>query len=603
MHSRTLLRLAAGAVAGLAVIVAPTRADDTVGVGLVEVNKTPTERPDDLSELLGLKTGESLRSLVTTLRSAAADPELKAVVVRLRDASLGATQVEELASAMKAIRDAGKKVHVFADTYSTSELRLGAHADEVIIQSGGAVSLPGLYTEEMYLADTLNWAGIQPDFVQVGDYKGASEPMSRNAPSPQWEQNITQLLDSLYANIRSGIKAGRGLNDEQLDEAMRQAVLADGEIGKSVGLVDSLVDLPDLNDHLAARLGGKIEWTNLTEKEGKGLDVSNPFTLLSKLMRPASNTPKRDTIAVLHINGPIVDGESGGAGLFGGGSVGSTTIRRALQQIEDQPRIKGVVVRIDSPGGSAIASEIIWQGLRRVGKSKPVWVSVGSMAASGGYYIAVAGDKIYVNPSSIVGSIGVVGGKLAMAGLYDHLKLKVVPRSRGPMGGVLGSMNPWTETERAFVRKRMTDTYELFTRRVSAGREGIDLSRTAEGRLFTGNVAVTNKMADEIGGLDEAISELAAHAGLKPGSFDVMDYPSADSLSDMLGGLFGSMASSAPTESDDNTASVASLAAVGALRELVGPDAWPMVRDNLSALLQLRRERVLLVSPRVLIVR
>jgi protease-4 len=572
-------------------------------VGLIEINDTPNERPAPLAEIFGGKGDETLRGLVNTLREAAANKDLAAVVVRLRDAELKSTQVEELGAAMDAVRAAGKKVHLFADGYSTPELLLGSHADEVIIQSGGEVSLPGLYTEEMYLADTLNWVGVQPDFVQIGDYKGASEPIARSGPSPQWDQNISQLLDSLYANIRSQIKVGRKMSDSQLDEAMTKAVMADGETGKKTGLVDSLVDLPDLDAHLSKTYGGKIEWSNLTEKDDhKALDTSNPFALIGKLMRAPSHTPKRDTIAVLHIDGPIIDGESKSGGFMGGSSVGSISIRRAIQEIEDQPKIKGVIVRIDSPGGSAIASEIIWQGLRRLSKSKPVWVSVGSMAASGGYYIAVAGDKIYVNPSSIVGSIGVVGGKLAMGGLYDKIKLHVVPRSRGPMGGVLGSTKPWTETERAYIRQRMTDTYDLFTRRVTAGRAGIDLSKTAEGRLFTGNIAITNGMADKVGGLGDAITDMASLAGLHEDAYDVLDYPPAPGLSEMLESVFGSMAFASQPPDDDNTARApAALAAVGVLREVVGPQAWPMVRDNLSALLQLRHERVLLVSPRVLI--
>ncbi|MCC6322919.1 MAG: S49 family peptidase [Phycisphaerales bacterium] len=592
------------AAASIGSLVGQAGAGEPVGVGLIEINETPTERPGVMSDLLGMKSHESLRSLVDILRVAAADADLKAVVVRIRDAELGNTQVEELGRAMDAVRAAGKKVHVFSDAYSTAELRLGAHADEVILQAGGAISFPGLYSEEMYLADTLNWAGIKPDFVQVGDYKGASEPMARSSPSPQWEQNISRLLDSLYANIRGTVKQGRKLSDEQLDEAMRQAVFADGDMAKRVGLIDATVDLPELNNHLRQNYGGEVAWSNLTESdEERGLDISNPFSLISKLMKPASTTPKRETIAVLHIDGPIVDGESEGAGLFGGSSVGSITIRRAIQEIEDHSRIKGVIVRINSPGGSAVASEIIWQGLRRLSKTKPVWVSVGSMAASGGYYIAVAGDKIYVNPSSIVGSIGVVGGKLAMGGLYEKIKLNVVSRSRGPMGAVFGSTVPWTESERAFIRQRMTDTYNLFTRRVSAGRQGIVLADTAEGRLFTGNIAVTNKMADEVGGLNDAITALASLQGLKDGGYDVMDFPPEPSIAEMLGGLFGSMASAVPPDDDDNTASIPAHAAVGLLREVVGTDAWPMVRDNLSALLQLRRERVLLVSPRVLIVR
>jgi protease-4 len=609
MNRSPLASLAAGVVAicaasALALTPAGWCAgqDPATNIGLIEIDDAPRERPAPLADLFGGKGGQTLRTLTEAILSAADDDDLDGLVIRLRDAELSTTQVEELGAAMDAVRGSGKKVHLFADVYSTPELLLGAHADEVIVQSGGEVSFPGLYTEEMYLADTLGWVGIQPDFVQIGDYKGASEPMARSGPSPQWEQNISQLLDGLYANIRAGIRSGRKLSDEQLDTAMQKAVMASGQTGKEVGLVDALVDLPDLDKHLAEAYGGKIEWTNLTEPEPPtgALDLSSPLALLRKLLHAPSHAPTRDSLAVLHIDGPIVDGESGG-GFMGGSEVGSHTIRRAIQEIEDEPRIKGVIVRIDSPGGSAMASEVIWQGLQRLGKTRPVWVSVGSMAASGGYYIAAAGEQVYVNPSSIVGSIGVVGGKLAMGGLYDKIKLHVIARSRGPMGDVLGSAHPWSDRERTLIRQKMTETYDLFTRRVTAGRKGIDLAATAEGRLFTGNTAITNRMADKIGGLDEAVSDLAEKAGLGDGAFDVLDYPAPETLADLLGGVLGSMAL-APSQ-DDNTANAPAYAALGVLREVVGHRAWPSVRDNLAALWQLRKERVLLVAPRILIFR
>jgi protease IV len=579
---------------------APARSG--ASVGLIEIKETPGERPAPLAHIFGSQENPTLRELVALIDDAG-DGELDALVIRLRDADLGTTQVEEIGRAIARVREQGKKVHLFADSYGTSEVMLGAYCDEVILQSGGDVTMPGLYMEEMYLADTFNWVGIKPDYVQVGDYKGASEPMSRSGPSPQWDQNINQLLDSMYANVRSGIKAGRRLDDARLDAAMEQAIMAGGDIATRTGLVDTVLDLPTLNSHLEKAYGGDIDWTNLTESDGESaIDMQNPFALLSKLMKPASNRPRRDTIAVLHVNGPIVDGDSSSGGLMGSESVGSHTIRRALQELEDNDKIKGVVIRIDSPGGSATASESMWLGVRRVAENKPVWVSIGSMAASGGYYVAVSGSRIFVNPSSIVGSIGVVGGKLALGGAYDKLKLRVVPRSRGPMGGLLGSTSPWTEAERTLIRTRMTETYDLFTSRVTAGRQGIDLSTTAEGRLFTGSVAIGNNMADEIGGLTEAVRELAEHVGLQEGAYDVLDYPPAPGLAEILENVMGAVAAAPDIRS--GAAGDAILAgAISLLREFVGPRAWPGVRDHIAAMLELRRERVLLVSPRALIFR
>jgi len=594
----------AGVLAAAAGLASPAASADTTSIGLIEIERSPRERESPMAAIFGSDGSTSMRDLLGLFRKAAGNAEMKGLVVRLRDPEIQATQVEELGKVMDEVRAAGKKIHIFADGYSTTELLLASHADEVIVQSGGDVTVPGLYMEEKYMADTLNWVGIQPDFVQVGDYKGASEPMARNSPSPQWEQNINGLLDGMYGNIREAIKTGRKLTDDQLDAAMAKAFMANGATGKELRLIDAEVDLPDLTDHLEKSYGTDIDWTNYNGGEGDKIhmDISNPFSLMSKLMRAPDNTPKRDTIAVLHIAGPIVDGESQSGGFMGEESVGSATIRRALEEIESHDQIKGVVIRIDSPGGSAIASESIWLGVKRLSKSRPVWVSVGSMAASGGYYVAVAGQKVYVNPSSIVGSIGVVGGKLAMQGLYDKVKLRVVARSRGPLGTVLGSAAPWSETERGLIRTRMTETYDLFTRRVTAGRPGINLAATAEGRLFTGNVAVTNSMADKIGGLDQAIEDMAGELSLADGSYDVMDYPPAPGLGEILGGLFEQMAS-APGAGGDSANTTSPKMLIGLLKEVVGPDAWPQVRDQFSAIMQMRKEPVLLVSPRAIIVK
>lgn len=571
-------------------------------IGILEIEGALKERPAAASPFASSKHSETLRGLIAALREAAARTDLKGVVIKLKEPQLKTSQIEELGQAMTALRAAGKKIHLYAYGYDTSELLLGSYADEVIVQTGGGVSLPGVYMEEMYLADTLAWAGVKADYVQIGDYKGASETMVNSKPSEPWNQNIEQLLDGLYGQVRTTLKAGRKMNDAKLDAAMAEAAWATADDAKRLGLVDSIVDLPALGDHLKAAYGSDIAWNdNLLKDSTTKLDTSNPFALFSALMTKKDEKPKRDTLAIVHIDGAIIDGDSTSGGLLGGGSsVGSLTIRRALSQIEDEPLIKGVLVRIDSPGGSAIASEVIWQGLRRIAdKGKPVYVSVGSMAASGGYYIAVAGQKIYVNPSSIVGSIGVVGGKLALGGLYEKFKLNVVSRSRGPRGMLMASAPAWSESDRAYIRQKMTETYTVFTGRVTQGRPGIDLKATAEGRLFTGQRALDMNMADAIGGVEDALAGLATAVNLNAGSYDTMDYPQPKGLEETLQDLFGQFAS-APSV---NAPSPLLRDAAAAARQLLGPQAWSSLQSSLEAFAQLRTEPVILAAPRAIIVR
>ncbi|MCC5822675.1 MAG: S49 family peptidase [Phycisphaerales bacterium] len=595
-HSRGLCGLLAlGAGAILSAGATPVLAAPSVAV--IEIKGSPAEMDSSGMSLFGGSRQQTLLKLVETLDTLAADDDFAGVLIRLRDPTLGFTQVEEIGAAIQRVRDAGKRVDLFAEGYGTTSLLLGSYADQILMQTGGMVSFPGMYMEEMFLADTLNWIGLEAQLVQVGDYKGANEQMTRTGPSPEWDENISALLDGLYGNMRSKIISGRSLDDAGLDEAMQIAWMASGEEAIKVGLIDAEVDLPTLPDFLRTAYGDGVRWVNNPyARRERRTDFSNPFAILSQLSKPTEVRVDRPTIAVLHINGAIVDGDSSSGGLFGGGAtVGSRTVRNAIERIMKEPNIKGVVVRVDSPGGSAIASEVMWQGIERLKAEKPVWVSVGSMAASGGFYVLSAGDKVYVNPSSIVGSIGVVGGKISMAGLYDKARVRVVERSRGPMAGLFGSSEAWNDSEVAAVRDRMSQTYDLFAARVVAGRPGIDLSKTAEGRLFVGSEAVGLKMADEVGGLDDAINTLAAEVGLV--DFDPVHFPPPPTFEEMLERLFGGTVQ-APVVSSSPFGPLGEM-----LTGLIGEERYRSVVDSLNGIMLLQREPVLLINPRTIIVR
>jgi protease-4 len=570
----------------------PALADTKVAWVEIEGEIAGAPKPFSLmGEDPGVKT---LRAWVDRIDALADRSDIEGVLIRLKDATLDRATIDEVGQALDRVRESGKKVHVYAEGYGTGEFLLGSHADELILQSGGAVSLPGLYMEEMFLADTLAWAGAKAQLVQIGDYKGANEMMTRSAPSEAWSQNIDQLLDSMYAGMRERIKKSRKYNDKALDDVMRSAWMATGEEAMELGLIDALVDLPDLRDHLGEAYGDGVKWDKIEASDKPSMDFANPFAMFSMFGASPERKPTRDTIAIVHVNGTIVDGDSTYGGLFGGGaSAGSRTLRNALEKVRGEDLIKGVIVRIDSPGGSAIASEVIWQGLRRVAEEKPVWVSVGSMAASGGYYIAVGSDRIYVNDSSIVGSIGVVGGKIAMEGVYDTLKVHVVGRARGPMADMFGSA-PWTEQQLAMIRDRMKTTYDLFASRVQKGRRGIDLSKTAEGRLFTGDKAVKLKMADEVGTLHDAIGDMAERLSL--GTYDVMDYPQPMGLEEFFEKAFGDFASAqasiaGATGGDAN----AMLERFG--RAALGDSGWDAVQHAAMFRSMLEKEGVLTIVP------
>lgn len=581
----------------------PAQVGQAAQVGLIELSGTPADRPGPLAWLLGA-TEPTLRDYVLALEATAEDRDYDAVILRLLDPVLTTSQVEELGAAMSAFRDTGKSIHVFAEALGPAEFMLGSYADELLVQKGGPVSLPGLYMEEMFLAGTLEWAGLRADFVQVGDYKGASEPYTRRAPSPQWEQNISGLLDAMYENMRAKLREGRGLGNAELDAAMEDLWLATADDAVRHKLADAAVDLDGLMDHLGS-YHGEAEYVGEigVGESGPAIDMTNPFAALAVFAQQPPTDAVGPTIAVLHLEGPIVDGDSTASGLLGGASVGSRTLRRAMQDIADDEDILGVIVRIDSPGGSATASEVIWQGLRTLAKSKPVWASVGSMAASGGYYSAVGAEKIYANPSSILGSIGVVGGKVTMGELFERGQLGITQRARGPRAAMLSTVTGWDEADKALVRHKMAQTYDLFTARVAEGRPGIDLGRVAEGRLFLGTDAVRLGLADSIGGLDIAIEDMAARLDLD--HYDVIEFPRPQSLEEIIEETFGSFVAAPSLSAAARPAARAAItdAIAQTLGQAMGPARFRAVRDQLEALILMRDQPVLLVSPTAIIVR
>ncbi|CAN0569950.1 unnamed protein product, partial [Laminaria digitata] len=235
----------------------PVHAED-VSLAVIEIAGSPAEVEVGYSWLGD--GSDSLLGIINTIDTLAFDKEFSGLVIRLKDSALSTTQVEEIGRAIKRLRGDDKKVHVFAEGYGTNDLLLAAYADEAILQQGGYVSFPGLHAEEMYLADTLEWLGVKAQLVQVGDFKGANEEMTRSTPSPAWDQNISGLLDSMYANIRGMMMDGRDMNEQELDDAMRVIWAASGEEAIASGVIDAQVDLPKLRAHFEDQYGGTVTW-------------------------------------------------------------------------------------------------------------------------------------------------------------------------------------------------------------------------------------------------------------------------------------------------------------------------------------------------------
>lgn len=566
-------------------------------VGWLELSGPLREGPPPFAWVSEADAGPSLQGVLRQLRHVAEGDDYLGVVLYLDYPELGMTQIEAIAASIAAVRATGKKVFTFAEAYDLPTYLLACSADQILLQQRGQVMIPGIGVEEMYLAGLLEKIGMKADFVQVGKFKGAQDPLTRTGPSPEWDQNIDALLDDVYASVLERIATGRNMTQKQVEALFADAwTMTDADYVRR-RVVDRVVDR-DLISVTEVEFGDDFVWDDSMGDAAATQTQTNAFAFFQTLFQASAPRPRRQSIAVVHANGPIMNGESTyGDGLFSGDTIGSRTISEVLSDAAEDDLIKGVVIRVDSPGGSAMASEVIWQSVRSLAEAKPVFVSVGSTAASGGYYIACAADEIYVNPDSIVGSIGVVGGKLIAGGLYEKIGVHVHRRSRGPLGDMFNSVEPFSDRQRELLRSAFEKTYAQFTERVRTGRGArlADVEGVAQGRLFTGRQAVKNGLADQLGDVGDAVRAMAGRLNLEPGAYDVVNLPPPMSLPEFLEQMFGGRAGA--------QASLESSMLRQTAEKALGSARWRAVRDVLGGLVQLQREPVLTLMPAAIVIR
>jgi protease-4 len=536
---------ATASIHDLAAKIRKINADEGVKSGLPKVAffdlSTPVvEKPADFSLLGGDPSALTLRALVERIHHARDDKDVRAVLLTVNSAGTNLAQSQELRDALIECRKAGKKTFVYADGYDTDSYTIASGATNICLLPGGEIMIPGVGIETMYLKGTFDKLGVQADYVQIGAYKGADEEYTRTGPSPEFAGEINKLMDGLYDQVISGIATNRNLPTSAVREAVDQSIMTATD-AKQRGLVDHLVDMDGLRQLMADELGTKLDVVTDYDSPAKAdVDLSSPFAILAMLSKkPAVST--KPTVAVVFADGVIVDGAGAAAGLTGGATVGSDSIRVAMREIARDDTIKAAVIRINSPGGSALASEAMWQAVRRVAKDKPVVISVGNMAASGGYYLACAGDHIFADPSAIVGSIGVVGGKFVTKGIYEKLGIGTATFYRGRNADMFSSDTPFSDRQRRMVRDWMTQTYDQFTQRVMTTRAGKikTIADVAQGRVFIAANAKELGLVDELGGLDAAITYAAGQVHLPAEGYDVRTVPAPRTLGDMLTGDTG----------------------------------------------------------------
>lgn len=479
------------------------------------------ERPFDEVPTLFAPPGYSLKGLIDRLDRAREDDSVKAVILTTEMPVVGFGQVEELWRALQALKDANKPVYVHGADLQTGMYALASGASHINVVPTDTVWLLGLRLQSFYLAEALEKIGVDAEVLAMGDYKSAGEMLERDGPSDAASENMDWLLDGLYGKLVEMIAQGRGIDPEQvralIDEGPYEA-----EAAEEAGLIDSVMFLGDFLEMIK-------------NEHGDGVFIDNYYGRRRDGKAPASfgaiaSGDQDDTVAIVYIEGAIVRGYQQ-VSPFGGaaGAAYSGDLRKTLEAAAESDRVKAVVLRVDSPGGSAVASEEILRAVERVrAEGKPVVVSMGSTAASGGYYVSCKADSIFADAATITASIGVVGGKVATSEMWDALGISWYAWQRGDNADLFDITQPWTDDQRAQILDWMEDTYDVFKENVVEGR-GDKLAKPIEemagGRVYTGAQALDLGLVDELGGLRDAIMRAADLAGLEEDRYSVRVLP------------------------------------------------------------------------------
>jgi len=475
--------------------------------------------PESLGQAgLFSETQLDLREVISRIDRAADDRSIAGAILNVESPSIGRGKIYELRAAIQRFRAKGKKMFAQFESAMPADYLVACACDEIVMPESGTIILPGIHAEATFYKGLLEKVGVEADFMHVGDFKGAAEPLTRDDYSKPVRENMNALVDSLYDDMVTTVVKDRPLSVAQVREII-DVGLVTAKRAKELGLVDRIAYPDTLRDELAKT----YEASPLVYVENYGqkkvdTDFSGPmgFIKLMQAMMGGNSASKRDDgkkIAVVYALGPISTGKSQ-SDPFGSEVMGSTTIVEALREANDDKGVAAIVLRIDSPGGSALASDLIWHETQVI--KKPIVASMGDVAGSGGYYIAMGADKIIATPGTITGSIGVVGGKLAVTGLYKKLGITTETIQRGRNSGLFNSSGEFSESERRVVMAMMDDCYAQFTEKAADGRKmPVDkLRKLAGGRIYTGRQALANGLIDELGTLHDAIDAAKELAGI-----------------------------------------------------------------------------------------
>lgn len=465
---------------------------------------------DPLVTLFSGKNNVGLSDIINAIGEAKNDEKIKGISILNNYSMLGMAQSKALRDALEDFKKSGKFIVAYADFYTQKEYYLNSVADTVYLNPVGEMDFKGLSTELMFFKDFQEKSGIKMEVIRHGKYKSAVEPYLENKMSDANREQITSLLNSVWNSVATDISKSRNIPVAQLNAIADDLLARTPEMAKAQKLVDKIAYEDEY--HAGIRKALKVE---------KDEDY-NTVTITEYAQKVATTIKSFDTedeIAIIYAQGEISGGE-GDVNYIGEGSM-----RRSLQEARKDKKVKAIVLRIDSPGGSALTSDLIWREIELTKKVKPVVVSMGNLAASGGYYIACNANKIYAEENTITGSIGVFGILPNFTQLTNKIGINTEQVSTHKNSANYSPFSPLNENFRNVTQESVERVYNTFVQRVASGRKMTfeQVDAIAQGRVWSGSEAIKIGLVDKIGGMDDALKEAAALAKIK--TFKTQNYP------------------------------------------------------------------------------
>ena len=457
----------------------------------------------DLAEITGQNTDIiGLNEILRNIKKAKKDEFITGILLDLGQISSGYASLEEIRNALLNFKESGKFITTYSEIYSQRAYYLASVADYICMYPEGGLDLKGFNSTVVFFTDALKKMGIEPQVIRHGKFKSAVEPFMLTEMSSANRIQVETYLGSLWDTYTKNIALNRGISINRLNEVIDNFELKTPQDAVKLNLIDSLFYKDQFHEHLAHLTNEdfyeKINFITLSEYE----NVNN---------ENARKKFKKDKIAVIYAQGDIVSGDGSET------VIGSERISKAIRKAREDEKVKAIVLRVNSPGGSALASDVIWREMILAKNKKIVVVSMGDLAASGGYYIACASDKIYASPNTITGSIGVFGLMFSFEELFTEKLGLTFDQVKTNKFADLGSSNrPLTDNEYAIIQEGVEDVYKTFTSKVASGRnmsqENVD--EIGQGRVWSGANAIEIDLIDEFGGLEESIIGAAELAEL-----------------------------------------------------------------------------------------